>query len=108
MLIYLGCRTACGLVAQLDRVFDYESKGRGFESRRAHQRGDFERSLLFLYISTLPAFFTLMLFKSYVNQIRHVRDIISRIFTHFYVPKQFKNGSKTVQEKTAGVALYKV
>ena len=29
---------ACGLVAQLDRVFDYESKGRGFESRRAHQR----------------------------------------------------------------------
>jgi hypothetical protein len=44
----------------------------------------------------------LMLFKSYVNQIRHVRDIISRIFTHFYVPKQFKNGSKTVQEKTAG------
>ena len=28
---------ACGLVAQLDRVFDYESKGRGFESRRAHQ-----------------------------------------------------------------------
>jgi hypothetical protein len=35
----------------------------------------------------------LMLFKSYVNQIRHVRDIISRIFTHFYVPKQFKNGS---------------
>ena len=30
-------RTACGLVAQLDRVFDYESKGRGFESRRAHQ-----------------------------------------------------------------------
>ena len=30
-------RIACGLVAQLDRVFDYESKGRGFESRRAHQ-----------------------------------------------------------------------
>ena len=28
---------ARGLVAQLDRVFDYESKGRGFESRRAHQ-----------------------------------------------------------------------
>ena len=24
-------------VAQLDRVFDYESKGRGFESRRAYQ-----------------------------------------------------------------------
>ena len=34
-----GCsEAACGLVAQLDRVFDYESKGRGFESRRAHQR----------------------------------------------------------------------
>lgn len=30
-------QTVCGLVAQLDRVFDYESKGRGFESRRAHQ-----------------------------------------------------------------------
>ena len=29
---------ACGLVAQLDRVFDYESKGRGFESLRARQR----------------------------------------------------------------------
>ena len=28
---------AQGPVAQLDRVFDYESKGRGFESRRAHQ-----------------------------------------------------------------------
>ncbi len=27
-----------GLVAQLDRVFDYESKGRGFESRRAHEK----------------------------------------------------------------------
>ena len=26
------------LVAQLDRVFDYESKGRGFESLRARQR----------------------------------------------------------------------
>ena len=32
------CETACGLVAQLDRVFDYESKGRGFESRRAHHK----------------------------------------------------------------------
>ena len=28
--------TACGPVAQLDRVFDYESKGRGFESRQVH------------------------------------------------------------------------
>ncbi len=27
----------CELVAQLDRVFDYESKGRGFESLRARQ-----------------------------------------------------------------------
>ena len=27
-----------GPVAQLDRVFDYESKGRGFESRQAHQK----------------------------------------------------------------------
>jgi hypothetical protein len=30
-------QAAHGPVAQLDRVFDYESKGRGFESRRAHQ-----------------------------------------------------------------------
>ena len=29
---------AQGPVAQLDRVFDYESKGRGFESLRARQR----------------------------------------------------------------------
>ena len=29
-------RTADAPLAQLDRVFDYESKGRGFESRRAH------------------------------------------------------------------------
>ena len=29
---------ACGLVAQLDRVFDYESKGRRFESCRAHSQ----------------------------------------------------------------------
>ncbi len=36
-LIRARADEACGLVAQLDRVFDYESKGRGFESRRAHQ-----------------------------------------------------------------------
>ena len=36
MLLKLS-EDGCGLVAQLDRVFDYESKGRGFESRRAHQ-----------------------------------------------------------------------
>ncbi len=28
----------CAPVAQLDRAFDYESKGRVFESRRAHQK----------------------------------------------------------------------
>ena len=31
------CCSGCGLVAQLDRVFDYESKGRRFESCRDHQ-----------------------------------------------------------------------
>ena len=41
--------TACGPVAQLDRVFDYESKGRGFESRRAHHRGIAVRLCLFAY-----------------------------------------------------------
>ena len=39
--------TARGPVAQLDRVFDYESKGRGFESRRAHQKEAVEELLLF-------------------------------------------------------------
>ena len=34
--VYELSEDSCGLVAQLDRVFDYESKGRGFESRRAH------------------------------------------------------------------------
>ena len=29
----------CALVAQLDRVLDYESRGRGFESRRAYHVG---------------------------------------------------------------------
>ena len=43
---------ACGLVAQLDRVFDYESKGRGFESRRAHQVNPLKRKALtgFLFV----------------------------------------------------------
>ena len=36
IILGLSDETVCGLVAQLDRVFDYESKGRGFESRRAH------------------------------------------------------------------------
>ena len=80
----------------------YESKGRGFESRRAHQEGDFERSLSFLCISTLPAFFNIEASKVPDYQIRHVRDMIARNFTRFYVPKQFKNGSKTVQKKSAG------
>ena len=40
LLLLLGCIGTYrlhGPVAQLDRVFDYESKGRGFESRQAHQ-----------------------------------------------------------------------
>ena len=43
---------AQGPVAQLDRVFDYESKGRGFESRRAYQKETtiFERRLSFLFV----------------------------------------------------------
>ncbi|MGN0763649.1 MAG: hypothetical protein ACI4MK_09665, partial [Aristaeellaceae bacterium] len=32
------------------RVFDYESKGRGFESRRAHQKKQFKQLLLFLLL----------------------------------------------------------
>ena len=50
--------TACGLVAQLDRVFDYESKGRGFESRRAHQKESvvYQRFLIFLSKQTKPLF----------------------------------------------------
>jgi hypothetical protein len=38
----------CAPVAQLDRAFDYESKGRVFESRRAHHK-----SFILLW---LPAF----------------------------------------------------
>ena len=32
-------------VAQLDRAFDYESKGRVFESRRGHQFADWDRRM---------------------------------------------------------------
>lgn len=57
-LILSFCSRSCGLVAQLDRVFDYESKGRGFESRRAHQEnpcktstcGGFHFALIFYYL----------------------------------------------------------
>ena len=52
-IIFKLSRTACGLVAQLDRVFDYESKGRGFESRRAHQEGDAEKRLFSLCFKAL-------------------------------------------------------
>ena len=38
MLIYKSClRDQHAAVAQLDRVFDYESKGRGFESLQPYQ-----------------------------------------------------------------------
>ena len=47
-------RELYALVAQLDRVFGYEPKGRGFESRRAYQKKDqVERLGLF---STKSAF----------------------------------------------------
>ena len=36
--VFDGAASKYALVAQLDRVFDYESKGPGFESPRAHQR----------------------------------------------------------------------
>ena len=39
------------LVAQLDRVFGYEPKGRGFESRRAYQtKSAFVRRRIFVCI----------------------------------------------------------
>lgn len=40
---------AQGPVAQLDRVFDYESKGRGFESRRAHQGSSCKAASFFAF-----------------------------------------------------------
>ena len=49
-------RTACGLVAQLDRVFDYESKGRGFESRRAHHERGAEKRLFSLCFNVFKVF----------------------------------------------------
>ena len=41
---------AQGPVAQLDRVFDYESKGRGFESRRAHQGSSCKAASFFAFL----------------------------------------------------------
>ena len=35
----------CAPVAQLDRVSDYESEGRGFESLPAHQEKPYDESL---------------------------------------------------------------
>ena len=35
------------LVAQLDRVFGYEPKGRGFESRRAYQKKPIAKAIGF-------------------------------------------------------------
>ncbi len=52
-IIFELSRTACGLVAQLDRVFDYESKGRGFESRRAHHERSTEKCFFSLYFNVL-------------------------------------------------------
>ena len=52
MLLSIGNRnTGHAPVAQLDRVFDYESKGRGFESLLAHQYAllFFERQGVFFY-----------------------------------------------------------
>ena len=53
---------ACGLVAQLDRVFDYESKGRRFESCRARVEETVEsirvqRFLLFCFHKYFQTFF---------------------------------------------------
>ena len=67
------------------RMHSLESRGAGFESCRAHRRGDFERSLLFLNLSTPPAFVTSALLKACADQIRHVRDRISWIF-HDSIP----------------------
>ena len=44
-----GPEAAHGPVAQLDRVFDYESKGRGFESRRAHQGSSCKAASFFAF-----------------------------------------------------------
>ena len=71
----------CGLVAQLDRVFDYESKGRGFESRRAHFPGslDYQR---------LPGFFF-----TFFTLLKMTRlDMFSLFFTYFNVFEGFKTG----------------
>ncbi len=38
LTVLTGTSTENALVAQLDRVFDYESKGQGFESLRARQK----------------------------------------------------------------------
>ena len=47
MLLYISINFA--LVAQLDRAFGYEPKGRGFESRRARQKIQVERLGFFTF-----------------------------------------------------------
>ena len=61
-------RLAIGPVAQLDRVFDYESKGRGFESRQAHQKNrlKYKVSSGFSFSQTLH-FYGSCLFRFYVK-----------------------------------------
>ena len=41
VIIFEHCLTAHAPIAQLDRAFDYESKGRAFESLRVRHKGNF-------------------------------------------------------------------
>ena len=50
MLIYLGALERYAPIAQLDRVTDYESVGRGFESLSAYQKADTRNGYLFFYL----------------------------------------------------------
>ena len=97
---------AQGPVAQLDRVFDYESKGRGFESRRAHQGSSCKAAsffafwplcmLLMVYLSTIFACYA-FLSTLHVDGVAVAAQAMPKDFTGFSPIFTDRNGSKTVQ-----------
>ena len=58
------------LVAQLDRVFGYEPKGRGFESLQARHIGAKLALLRFFYAEIYPPAFLLLLFRKKAHPAR--------------------------------------
>ena len=101
-------KTVCGLVAQLDRVFDYESKGRGFESRRAHQKKQSKGCFFFCDFGAKSVLYGIVLhhimhiFRFYSRQLLCSETTLGKLFptisdkfdsykTVIWVPKTVKN-----------------